>query len=304
MSKVGTPSLDQLQLFLAVVEHGGFAAAGRALGRATSAVSYGIANLEAQLGLALFDRAGTRRPTLTAAGSAVLAEARRLADDLAGLKARVSGLAAGLEAEVSLAVDVMLPSARLAESLRGFQQQFPTVTLRLHVEALGAVTALVLGGTAGLGVAGPLSSESEALARHAAGSVLLVPVAAPGHPLDAPSVPPGASRAHIQLVLSDRSPLTRGRDFGVSSPQSWRLADLGAKHALLLEGVGWGNMPAPLVADDLAAGRLVRLDLPDHRGGRYGFHAIHRTDTPPGPAAAWLLERLTRSDTPSDRSDY
>jgi hypothetical protein len=37
--------------------------------------------------------------------------------------------------------------------------------------------------------------------------------------------------------------------------KSWRLADLGAKHAQLLAGVGWGNMPEPIVRDDLAAGR-------------------------------------------------
>lgn len=304
MPKVGTPSLDQLQLFLAVVDHGGFAAAGRALGRATSVVSYGIAGLEAQLGLHLFDRAGTRRPKLTAAGEAVLAEARRIADDLAGLKARVGGLVAGLEAEVSLAVDVLLPTARLAEALRAFTHAFATVTLRLHVEALGAVTALVQDGTAQLGVSGPLSAEAEGMVRQSAGSVLMLPVAAPGHPLAQAAQSPGVARLHIQLVLSDRSPLTKGRDFAVTSPRNWRLADLGAKHALLLEGVGWGNMPEPLVADDLATGRLVRLDLPDHRGGRYGFHAIHRADTPPGPAAAWLLARLTASDTPSDRSDF
>ena len=104
--------------------------------------------------------------------------------------------------------------------------------------------------------------------------------------------PPGAVRQHVQLVLSDRSPLTRGRDFSVASPRSWRLADLGAKHALLLEGVGWGNMPEPLIADDLAQGRLVALDLPDHLGSLYNFEVMHRTDTPPGPAAAWLMARL------------
>ena len=56
MPGIGTPSLDQLQVFLTVVETGSFAAAGRRLSRATSAISYTIANLEMQLGIALFDR--------------------------------------------------------------------------------------------------------------------------------------------------------------------------------------------------------------------------------------------------------
>jgi hypothetical protein len=37
--------------------------------------------------------------------------------------------------------------------------------------------------------------------------------------------------------------LTAGREFGVFSPRTWRLADLGAKHAFLLAGLGWGGMP-------------------------------------------------------------
>ena len=68
----GLPSFDQLTVFLCVVETGSFAAAGRKLGRATSAISYAIANLERQLGLPLFDRDRTRKPTLTEAGAALL----------------------------------------------------------------------------------------------------------------------------------------------------------------------------------------------------------------------------------------
>ena len=61
MPDMGMPSLHQLRVFLTVVETGSFAAAGRRLRRATSAVSYTIANLETQLGIALFDRERTRK---------------------------------------------------------------------------------------------------------------------------------------------------------------------------------------------------------------------------------------------------
>jgi DNA-binding transcriptional LysR family regulator len=92
--------------------------------------------------------------------------------------------------------------------------------------------------------------------------------------------------------LTDPSSLTEGQDFGVVGTKSWRLADLGAKHALLLAGVGWGNMPEPMVRDDFTAGRLKRLDLPDSPSGLYRLEAIYRTDTPPGPAASWLIQRF------------
>jgi DNA-binding transcriptional LysR family regulator len=301
MSNPGTPTFDQLRIFLAVVDTGSFAAAGRRLGRAVSVISYGIANLEAQLGIVLFDREGTRRPRLTVAGRAVLAEARTIGQGMDGLRAKVKGLLEGWEAEVNLAVDVMFPAERLGAILRAFNAACPTVTLRLHVEALGAVSALVLERKAVIGISGPAPGRLEGIERVSAGSLALVPVAAPDHPLARlERIPPGAGRDHIQLVLTDRSPLTEGRDFSVMSARTWRLADLGAKHALLREGVGWGNMPLPLIAADLATGALVRLAMPDHPGGRYGFAGIWRRDAPPGPAASWLLDQFVaagRADT-------
>ena len=302
MSEPGTPTLDQLSIFLAVVEEGGFAAAARRLGRATSAITYAIDNLEGQLGLPLFDRVTTRRPALTQAGQAVLAEARAIARDVDMLRARVKGLTEGLEAEVSLVVTVVLPMDQLVAVLQGFQAEFPTVPLRLHMEALGAVPQLVLNRTATLGVAGPIHMQPPGLTTIAAGTVQMIPVAAPCHPLAQGPNPPGAAASHTQLVLTDRSPLTVGHDFAVLAPRSWRLADLGAKHALLKAGLGWGGMPEPAVREDIAAGRLVRLDLPDWQAIPYGFQIIHRTDTPPGPAARWLIARFRGQDDPAART--
>lgn len=302
MSNPGTPTFDQLRIFLAIVETGSFAAAGRRLGRAVSVISYGIANLEAQLGVLLFEREGTRKPRLTIAGRAVLAEVRAVSQGMDGLRAKVKGLLDGLEAEVNLAVDVMLPAARLSAVLRLFAVEYPTVTLRLHVEALGAVTALVLDQKAVVGISGPLAAGVEGVDCIAAGAVPMIPVAAPDHPLARMNrIAPGAGRDHVQLVLTDRSPLTEGQDYSVLSPRTWRLADLGAKHALLREGIGWGNMPLPLVEGDLATGALVRLAMPDHLGGMYRFAGVWRRDIPPGPAASWLLRQFV--DRGADDAD-
>jgi DNA-binding transcriptional LysR family regulator len=288
------PTLDQIAVFLAVAEAGSFAAAARRLRRATSVISYAIANLENQLGVALFVRAGTARPKLTDAGQAILADSRNLAIALDGLLAKARGLTQGLEAEVSLVVDVMLPARKLVKGLDDFRKKFPTVVLRLQAEALGAVTHAVMQGSAAFGISGPLELASDLLTRGPAGSVKLVAVAAPDHPLALLAGPISAAltRDHIQLVLTDRSTLTQGRDFGVLSVKSWRLADLGAKHALLLAGMGWGNMPKPMVNDDLKRGRLVELKIETHTEGLYPFHTVYRNDTPPGPAASWLMERL------------
>lgn len=295
MPEVVAPSLDHLRVFLAVVEEGSFNAAARRLGRAISVVSYAIAQLEAQLDVRLFEREGSRRPQLTVAGKALIGEAHAISDDVDALLAKVRSLRQGLEAELSLAVDVMVPGEALARLLREFQAMYPSVALRLHVEALGAVAALVMDGRATFAIGGPEMLELDELDREKVGSVALVPVAAPSHPLaQLDRVPAGEARKHLQLVLTDRSPLTSGRDFSVFSPRTWRLADLGAKHALLKEGIGWGSMPRHVVRDDLASGALVELALPEQPAIDYALVALWRRDTPPGPAATWVLDELPR----------
>ncbi len=292
MQGPGVPSLDQLKVFLTVVEEGSFAAAARATNRATSAVSYAVANLENQLGVLLFDRDRTRKPQLTEAGQALLSEARIIAVGVDNLRAKVRGMMHGLEAEVSLVVDVMLPSERLVYALQAFGTEFPTVALRLHVEALGAVTQLVLSGTAAIGVSGPEHRNLAGLEQIRVGGVELIPVAGPDHPLAQGKNAPGAARNYAQLVLTDRSKLTEGRDFGVIGVKQWRLGDLSAKHALLKAGIGWGSMPEFMIREDLANGRLKAIELPEWASGFYAMQAIYRSDTPPGPAGKWLIDRL------------
>jgi DNA-binding transcriptional LysR family regulator len=258
-------------------------------------VSYTISNLEAQLGVALFARAG-RRPMLTEAGRALIADARRVGRLVDEMRARAAALRRGLEAEVGLAVDVMFSTARLVAALEEFAQAFPTVALRLRIEGLGGVARLVLDRVCQLGVSGWMGDVPDALERRAIGEVRLIPVAAPTHPAAQEGAPIGSTvlREQVQLVLTDRTALTEGQDFGVLALRTWRLGDLGAKHALLLAGLGWGNMPAEMVADDLAAGRLVRLQVAEAPEHHYPIALIHRADTPPGPACAWLAERLAR----------
>ena len=298
VSNPGTPTLDQLRVLLAVVEAGSFAGAARKLNRATSVISYSIANLEAQLGLVLFDRETTRKPQLTEAGRMVVAEARSVSSGIDTLRAKARGMLQGLESELHVVLDVLLPEERIVDALTTFRRAFPTIALHLRVEALGAVTKLVLDGTATLGVSGVLDAADQ-IERIVAGCVPLIPVAAPDHPLARAEVNlPGAGRDHVQLVLTDRSSLTQGREFAVVSPQTWRLADLGSKHMLLRAGIGWGNMPEPMVRDDLTSGRLVRLRMPDSTGVDYAFNVIYRTDTAPGPAASWLIDRFTSQAKP------
>ncbi len=154
---------------------------------------------------------------------AILADGRGLAIALDGLIAKARGLIQGLEAEVRLVVDVMLPAKLLVKALDDFRRQFPTVGVRLQVEGLGAVTEAVLDGDAMFGLSGPWEITNDLLVRGPAGSVKLIPVAHPDHPLASmQTVTSDDVRDHVQLVLTDRSSLTRDRDFGVVAVKSWR----------------------------------------------------------------------------------
>jgi DNA-binding transcriptional LysR family regulator len=292
------PTLDQLRIFIAAVDEGSFSAAGRRLRRAQSVVSETLATLETQLGVTLFDRRG-RLPVLTEQGRALIAEARAATGVVDRFKARAKSLAGGLEAELSVVVDVMVPIAVVTEAVGAFQARFPDTPLRLYVEALGAVLQPVLDGSCAFGVIGSLPTAPAPLTMERLFGVQMVMVAAPGHPLGADRGPIGfeSLRQHVQLVLTDRSALSKGREFGVFSTRVWRIADLGAKHAFLRAGLGWGGMPLDVVEADLAAGRLVRLTIDDPAANAHvmTLSAVYPTATPPGPAGRWLIERLRRN---------
>jgi DNA-binding transcriptional LysR family regulator len=293
-------TLDQLRTFIAVVDEGSFSAAGRRLRSAQSVVSQTIAALEAQLGVTLFDRRG-RLPVLTEQGRALIAEARTATGGIDQFKARAKSLAGGLEAELPVVVDVMFPIAVLTEAVGAFQARFPNTPLRLYVEALGAVLQPVLDERCAFGVMGSLPTAPAHLTLERLLSVPMTMVASPRHPLgaDGGTIAFDKLSQHVQLVLTDRSALSAGREFGVFSAKTWRIADLGAKHAFLRAGLGWGGMPLDVVEADLAAGKLVRLTIDDPVPAIHvmPLSAVYPTATPPGPAGRWLIERLRRDAT-------
>jgi DNA-binding transcriptional LysR family regulator len=295
-------TLDQLRTFIAAVDEGSFSAAGRKLHRAQSLVSQTLANLEGQFGVKLFSRAG-RLPVLTEQGRALLADVRAIAGDVDLLKAHAKSLAGGLEPELSVVIDVMFPMATLTAAVTAFHATFPATPLRLYVETLGAVIQPVLDGRCAFGVLGSLPLAPPQFSQERLLQVRMVQVASPRHPLAAYGgpIPVSELEKHIQLVLTDRSSLSQGRDFGVMSRQTWRLADLGAKHAFLRAGLGWGGMPVERVRSDISRRNLVqiRAEGTPPEGLLLPMSAVYRTDAPPGPAGRWFITRLKHNDDAS-----
>jgi DNA-binding transcriptional LysR family regulator len=267
------------------VDEGSFSAAGRKLRRAQSVVSQTLANLEAQLGVQLFDRSA-RYPQLTDEGRSLLVDARSVADTIDGFKARARAMREGLEPELAVVIDVMYPMEGLTKAATHSRKTFPHTALRIYVEALGGVIKLVLERTCNIGVIGSLPLVPDELQAEALLDIPFVTVVGAAHPLaDIRGVASkSAISKHVQLVLTDRTTLSEGREYSVLSPLTWRLADLGAKLAFLRAGLGWGHMPVHMVKADLDAGTPRTMVMP--------MKVVFRKDTPPGPAARAFIAQL------------
>ncbi len=289
-----TITLDKLRLFLCVAEEGSFSAAGRRLKRVQSAVSQGIASLETDLGLALFDRSGLR-PTLTDAGRALLVDAEQIFDHVATLRTKATKFSEGLESELSLVTDSITPASLLIPVVKKFQETFPTVSLRLRNEVMDSVLELVRCGECQIGLAGYAERNSDGLRRQLLTQISMVPVAAKRHRLSALSAPV-ATRSLVgetQIVVSQHSKAP-GPDHGVLSASTWRVADMSTKRELIIAGLGWGSLPHELVAGDLEKGDLCELSL-EEWGGRpstVDLSVVARAGAVLGPAGQWLLGAL------------
>lgn len=288
-------TLDQLRMLVAIAETGSFSAAARRVGRAQSAVSHAVATLEGQLDVVLFDRT-EKKPRLTPIGEAVLADARLTLARMEALKARARGLAQGLEAEVGVAVTVLCPMRPLLAVLERFAREFPKVGLELFVEEIGGSAILVHERVCGIGIAGTPSLrmvKAGDLVARPMGRIEIVSVARPDHPLAQLDIEPSdlTLNEHRQLVPTSRArqpyPNTLAREV-------WRVADLHTRREMILSGLGWGTVPLTLVEDDLAAGRLVRLNIPTRPDElmHVDLFAIHRSDTAIGLAGQWLLKQF------------
>src|SRR5258707_15183624 len=155
----------------------------------------------------------------------------------------------------------MYPMDGLIRAAGHSRKVYPHTPLRLYVEALGGGVQSVLNGTCRIGIMGSRPMIPDDVQSEPLPDVRFVTVVAPGHPLARlrSTIAKAVAAEHVQLVLRDRTALSEGRNFGILPPLTWRLADLGAKHAFLQAGFGWGHMPLHIVEEDLDSGALVKI---------------------------------------------
>lgn len=256
---------DTVTLFLAVLDHGSFSAAARALGKVPSAVSMAIAQLEAELDLPLFDRVG-REPRPTDAARALEPRARQLASQLRQLDAHALALHAGLERRLTIAIAPDLMAAPWSAPLAVLAREYPA----LEVDVLSAPQADALRmlheGEVHLALVYERERVDEREAFEEVGSELLVAALAAGHP----QASTGARRLRLEDLLDMRQIVVasrEGRDNPGQDPryvisrQVWRTDSQHATLSLVQSGLGWAYLPRALVQPLTAAGSLVEIDF-------------------------------------------
>ena len=287
-------TLDQLRILVAVTETGSFSAAARKLGRVQSAISQSVQSLETTLRIPLFERDG-KVPKLNDAGRVLVSDAKQLIRGAESFRARAENIATDVEPELRLAVDPVFPTEVVMATLKGLRAVFPFLPVTLFTEGLGGPEQRLRDGLAHLGLYAPLPTSGD-LDSEFLVTIPTVPVAAADHPLAAEPEP--ISRAtierEIQLVLTDRTPITAGLTGGIISLRQWRFADLPTRLEYLLAGFGWCFMPLPVIREHIDSGRLKVLTLGENQAREFPIHAIYERGRPPRKAGRWLIEDLRR----------
>ena len=285
-------SLESLQWLVVVAERGSFSAAARVLGKAQSAVSTAIANLEIDLGLTLFDRSG-RLPRLTLAGERMVAEARALLAQQGQLQAVAAELAAGVEARLTLAIDDGSLLPWLAPVLEQLAGRYPSLELELLFPMMEDLDEMLLSGRAQLGVGYQGMTTPAALARFGLGQMAMPLVVAPGHPLAQMAAPALADLGRYrQLLVTGRQPGVERERFRLSTTIWWAEGDLSVLE-LVKRGLGWASVPAFLLTDALARGEVVRLaDAALPPIPALPIELLWPSARALGPAAQWLRQAL------------
>jgi len=294
---IGAMTYDQLVAFLAVAGEGTFTAASAALHKSQPAVSKLVRNLEDELGVQLFDRE-QYRATLTDAGRLFHERAASVIESSEALKTFGKQLAGKIEPIVRLAVEAVTPLAPVMQILRGAQERYPTVRIELTTERLSGAAHALREGRADLAAATKLGIDTAKLELAHFRTVRIVPVARGDHPLAGlrGPAPRALLRTHAQIVLADSAQAADAPSLNVlKGGMQWRVTDVAAKKEVILAGMGWGGLPEHVVADELASGTLVALEVPEFEAGVMELYAMRRRDRAHGVVASVLWEELKGS---------
>jgi DNA-binding transcriptional LysR family regulator len=293
LSKPPRTSLEQWAVLAAVVDEGGFAAAGEALDRSQSAVSYAVQQLQAGLPVALTEPRG-RRTVLTEAGATLLRRARAVLAETESLEALAVNLAQGWESEIRIAVDIIFPPALLNEVLGSFGPVCRSARLEVLESVLSGTTEALLRREVDLAIVGQLPAGFLGTRLMA---VEFVPVAHRDHRLHAlgRAVALADLKGERQIVVRD-SGTKRRLDAGwLGAEQRWTVSHLKTSIEMLKHGLGFAWIPREHIRVELESGLLAPLPLADGGSRSADLHLVYADRDAAGPATRELARLIVAS---------
>ena len=305
---------DALAMMDTIARTGSFAAAARELGKVPSALTYSVRQLEDALDVLLFDRS-SRQARLTAAGTELLVEGRRLLAEMDAVANRVHRVSTGWETQLTIACDAAISRRTVLELCEAFYAlrpkdlggSGPGTRLRLRTEVMSGTLEALVSGQADLAIGLPTDTPAQAgIELRPLGEVEFIFVLAPHHPLAARPEPltDDCLYPHRGVAVADSAqrltPITVNLLPGQDVLTVTSMED---KREAILMGLGAGFLPEPLVHEDLAAGRLVQKAVARQRRVariQYGWRtaaAPQPRRAPQGLGLRWWLDQLESAAT-------
>ena len=264
--------LNEIAIFVKVVDAGSFTGAAKSLGLPKSTVSRKITQLEERLGARLLQRT-TRTLSLTDTGSAYYNQCSRIIGDIEEANVAVTEMQSKPTGMLRITAPMLFGERILSGMVAKFLKQYPEITLDMVLtdQALDLIQE-------GIDVAfrvGELADSS--LIARSLGEVATVIVASPEY-LEKHPAPTHPSDLRTHDCLSFQSNPTW--DFNgpekvsIDIKARVKVNDIMSIHRLALEGMGIASLPTLVCADDIKAGRLKPI-LCGWPFGSFPIHALY-----------------------------
>ena len=283
-------TLDQWLVFQAIIDEGGFAQAALALHRSQSSISYAARKLQDSLGLKLFEIQG-RRAELTDAGRTMLERSRRLTEQANTLESMAAQLKQGWEPNIRLAVENVLPTDIILQTLKRFEPVSRGTRIHLREEVLSGVTDALQDGAVDLAISPivPSGFLYENLTE-----VEFVAVAHSEHSLHSDNGQPyGVERLKHAVHIVIRDSGIRARDAGwVQNEQKWTVSSFAAAIDMVASGLGFAWLPRQHIQHLLREGSLRPLPLEQGGNYRVPVNLIFGNQQETGPATQQFIALL------------
>ena len=283
-------SPEALTAFVEAVACGSFSAAARRLRKSQSTISTAISNLEADLGVALFDRA-TRHPTLTPQGEQVLSYVKAILAASNRLDELAISLSDETEARLTFVLSDTLHPDVLEDLLQQFDRRFPHTEFECLIGEDEDVIDLLQKERAQVGLieardSYPTEIGSTRLPLQTAMAIYV----APAHPLAAQGrVTWDELHSWRELRLST----FLASSLEPAKGQVWSAPNYLLLLSMTVQGLGWCILPCALVDEFAGSGTLVALNIPGWPRA-ISVDLLWNKKAPPGKAGSWLRQHLQR----------